>query len=157
MSTLSQFMGGARPPKQLINRTSAGGISADEVGPAGPSVMRVAKAALTGALTADTLSTVLSLTGAGSVGFVACTSVDATSRTHRFKLTIDGVVVYDAAVLETTSTSRGIQLIGATTSLGGAFAPVFDPVPFNTSFLLEYASSLTETANTNIYYNYRMY
>lgn len=157
MSTLSQFMGGARPPKQLINRTSSDGISADIVGPANPANMLVAKAALTGALTANVLSPVLSLTGAGSVGFVACTGVDGTSRTHRFKLTIDGVVVYDAAVLATTTSSEGIQLIGATATSSGRIAPVFDPVPFNTSFLLEYASSLTETAKTNIYYHYRMY
>ena len=158
MSTLSQFAGGtAMVPKALVNNTSAG--SAYDMGlNLNPAQTVGIKVATSGALVAGTLVTVLSLTGRGSVGFLACVSTDATSRAHRMKVTIDDVVAYDATSTAYPSSSVGVAVIGGVL-LGSSntVVPVMDQVPFNKSFLVEYASSVTETGKTNFGYVYRTY
>jgi len=157
MSTLSQFTGGTRVLKALINKTSTSGSFTDMV-PASIATISGAKTSTSPALTAGALATVLSLTGAGSVSFAACAGVNNTARSHRFKLTVDGVVVYDATTLVAAGYNQGILLIGSLAGdSGDNFRPIFDPVPYNTSFLLEYASSLTESGQTNFFYVYRTY
>lgn len=111
--------------------------------------------AATGALTAGTLATVLSLSGKGAISFLACGGVDVTARTHRLKVTLDGVVIYDGTTASTTNS-------GAVLAVIGSFAPsatttpviVFEPLVFNSSLLVEYASSVTETAKSVIAYRY---
>jgi len=157
MSTLSQFSGGARTPKAIINNTSSGGTY-DVVGPSNPLQISVAKKAITGGLTANVLTTVLSLSGSGAVGFLAVTGADATSRTHRCKVTVDGVVIYDATTSACTAAHLGIVVIGSVTAtVASGYHAVLDSVPYQSSFLVEYASSLTETGKTNVYYVYRTY
>jgi hypothetical protein len=111
------------------------------------------KNVLTGALTANTLSTVLSVTGSGVVNCLSASGVDATSRTHRLKITIDGVVALDVTSTAIAAANKGIDAIG--TSLNAGTYLIFDQIPFNTSFLVEYASSVTETGKTTISYLYR--
>lgn len=148
MTTLSQFAGGARVPKVLINSTSTTGSTANTVN---TGAVHGVKKTVSGALTANTLSTVLSITGGGTLCFASCYGNDATSRTHRFKLTLDGVVVYDATTAAVAATSSGIMLVGITAV--GVYST--DAIPFNVSCLLEYASSVTETGLTNFAYLYR--
>ena len=157
MSNISQFIGSSRPPTSIVNATSTTGSTPDLYGAgAAATITSAVKVAYSGALTANTLVTVLSLTGQGVVLFAGCGSVDATSRTHRFKLTIDGVVVYDATTAAATAIYKGILVIGIM-NLGSVYLlPVPDAVPFNSSFLLEYASSVSETAKTLFNYMYRM-
>ena len=147
----------SRPPTSIVNATSTTGSTPDLYGAgAAATITSAVKVAYSGALTANTLVTVLSLTGQGVVLFAGCGSVDATSRTHRFKLTIDGVVVYDATTAAATAIYKGILVIGIM-NLGSVYLlPVPDAVPFNSSFLLEYASSVSETAKTLFNYMYRM-
>ena len=134
MSNLSQFIGGSRPPKSLVNHTSAGGVV--------QSVPTATKSILSGALTAATLKTLLTITGAGAIKFLGVATVDATSRTVRLKVTIDGVVVYDATSSAITSSSLGLIAIG---SIIDAYIPQLDNVAFNSTLLVEVASSLSET------------
>ncbi len=146
-----QFSGLMLPPKALINASSAAGAAADLT--VGAGTLPGCKLALSGALVAGVLSTVLDLSGPGVVSFSACASVDATARTHRLKCTIDGVVVFDFTTASVSAANRGIYLVG---TIVGAGFPGLSLVPFNQSFKLEYASSLTETDKTNHFFQYRM-
>ena len=158
MSVASQFFGGgAKPPVLIVNGTSTNGSPPDFVGPSNPLQMYGVKKTVSGALTADTLKTVLLLTGSGYVGFMACTGADTTSRMHRLKMTVDGVVVFDGKTAAATSPQNGISLIGSASNIGTNYGAVAEPVHFKGSLLIEYASSLTETDKTNFYYAYRMY
>ena len=159
MSTLSQFSGGTRVPKMLVNRASSGGVTDAGVllGLANTAGIKVVTS---GALTAATLVTVLSLTGQGAVGILACAGVDNTTRAHRMKVTVDGVVVFDATTDSSSSWYAGIVVTGGLFLNGSAYNSILavpDYIPFNSSFLVEYASSLTETAKTNFGYIYRTY
>ena len=114
------------------------------------------KTVLSGALTANTLATILSLSGTGVVSFVAAESVDATSRTHRIKITLDGVVVFDATSAAVATVQAVCPVIGAITNATGTATSVvtFEPLAFNASLLIEYASSVTETDKSAIGYRY---
>jgi hypothetical protein len=148
MSSLSQFAGGARVPRAIINSFSTGGgtIFAPFLSNG------FTKKSTTGAVTANTLVTALSLTGSGVVNYFAAYSNDATSRTHRVRVTIDGTVVFDATSGACTTTGDGVMPIGNTQTSNFT---VYDQIPYNTSFLVEYASSLSETAKTGFAYIYR--
>lgn len=140
MSTLSQFSGGNKPPKTIVNAVSSGGSFSTiaYVNASG------AKIILSGGLTAGALKTTLSITGAGILNFLSLSVVDTTSRTIRGKLTLDGVVVFDATSSAITVAGYGLSIIGTGTSTSsGPFS--LDEVPFNTSCVFEVASSLSET------------
>lgn len=102
-----------------------------------------------GATTAATLKTILSVTGAGCLNFVSAQSRDATSRTIRVKVTIDGVAVADMISSAITATNTGIIAIGGLASYfdGVNYIPSVVPgkLAFNTSLLVQVASSLGET------------
>lgn len=106
--------------------------------------------ALSGAMTANTLKTLLSVTGAGTLNFAGIFANDATSRTMRVKVTIDGVVVVDPGM------SPSINVAGLGIVPVGALAGYYDgtyyrasaipaKLSFNSSLLVQYASSLSET------------
>lgn len=111
--------------------------------------------AATGALSAGVLATVLSLSGRGAISFLACSGVDTTARTHRLKVTLDGVVIFDATTASTSNAGSVLAAIGffIPSSTVNA-APIFEPLVFNSSLLVEYASSVTETAKSIIAYRY---
>lgn len=111
--------------------------------------------AATGALSAGVLATVLSLSGRGAISFLACSGVDTTARTHRLKVTLDGVVIFDATTASTLNAGSVLAAIGffIPSSTVNA-APIFEPLVFNSSLLVEYASSVTETAKSIIAYRY---
>jgi hypothetical protein len=141
MSTLSQFAGGNLPPKVLVNAQSAGG------GSAGSFIAGIvagnngnAKYFASGALTANTLATLLSVTGGGVVELLGAYCADATSRTIRVKIVIDGITAFDATSAAIAAGNQGIMCIG---SGGTTIVPSF--VPFKSSLLVQVASSLSET------------
>ena len=138
MSNLSQFIGGSRPPKSIVNISSGGGVL--QACPSG--TLASSKPILSGALTANTLKTLLTISGAGAIKFLAARSLDATSRTIRLKITLDGVVVYDATSAAMTSDSYGMIAVGG--MLSGAYEQLGN-IEFNISLVVEVASSLTET------------
>jgi hypothetical protein len=145
MSAIEQFFGSQRPPKTIINGANAAAATCTNIYSLSTSP---AKPTLSGSMTAATLKTALSLTGQGTVSYVALRANDATARTVRLKITIDGVVVFDPGVSASNSTAgRGITAVGATISDGTSLQTgvVLHPMYYNSSFLVEIASSLTET------------
>lgn len=156
MSALSQFTGGGGiKPSGVINGTAvatfhrANGSMA--TGPTGLIGTTAVNPTLTGALTANTLATVLSLSGKGVLSFAACSSQDATSRTHRMKITLDGVVIYDATTAATVQVGDWLIPIGSVCN-HSTLSPgvIYEPIVFNSSLLIEYASSISETGKTYI-------
>ena len=160
MSTLLQFTGGGAPiPAGVLNGTAVLRSLVTDAATNGPLTTDAlnAKTVATGALTANTLATILSLTGRGTIDFLACQSVDATSRTHRMKVTLDGVVIFDATSSAFGSVARYCPVIGSVVNLSTAAAHMSvipQTIMFNTSLLIEYASSVSETAKSYIAYNY---
>lgn len=160
MSSLSQFTGGSGiRPNGLFNGASVGGGKWDN----GIAINNSARGlppsqvafGTTGALTAATLVTALSLSGQGVISLLGCTGVDTTSRTHRLKVTLDGVVIYDATSDAFITSGACLMAIGGFTPNAATFAtPTYEPLVFNTSLLVEYASSLTETAKSIVFYRY---
>ncbi len=160
MSSLSQFVGGAGiKPKGLFNGASVGGGGWDNViavnnTTRGLPPSQVAFGA-TGALTANTLVTALSLSGQGCISLLGCSGVDSTSRTHRLKVTLDGVVIYDATSGAFLTGGVALMALGGFIPSASTFAaPIYEPLVFNTSLLVEYASSVTETAKSIVFYRY---
>lgn len=150
MSNLSQFFGNplGQTPRVIVN-----GFSSSP-----PSISVVQndsdKQVLSGALTANTLATALSITGSGSISALYLKRKDATSRTIRLKVTLDGVVVFDSTSAAAASATQGILAIGCMMASDSSVMNAA-PIPFSTSCLVEVASSLSETDKLGIYYNYR--
>ena len=160
MSSLSQFTGGSGiRPKGIFNGTSVGGDGWDNVTAINSSNRGLPPSQVafgtTGALTAATLVTALSLSGQGAISLLGCAGVDTTSRAHRLKVTLDGVVIYDATSDAFISLGSCLMAIGGFTPNAATFAtPIYEPLVFNTSLLVEYASSVTETAKSIVFYRY---
>ena len=160
MSSLSQFVGsGGIRPAGLFNGASVGGGAWENTVAINSATRGLPPSQVafgtTGALTANTLTTALSLTGQGAISLLGAAGVDVTSRTHRLKVTLDGTVIYDATSGAFTSTGAVLMAIGAFTPNASTFAsPLYEPLTFNSSLLVEYASSVTETAKSIVFYRY---
>lgn len=156
MSNATQFTGGAKVPTGLINGASALPLLSYGGGALGGPMSALAKVT-TGALTANALATALSVSGGGVLSFVGASSLDSTSRTHRLKITVDGNVVFDAASASTTSADAMATAVGALAVVNGtgtSLGLVPESIPFNKSLLIEYASSITETAKSAVWARY---
>jgi len=161
MSTLSQFTGGSGiKPSGLINGVGAsfGGMPlASAKGQISFLSPGYAKTVATPACTANTLVTILSLSGRGVISFLAFQNADVTSRTGRIKITLDGAVILDKTTIASTTIGDMLPVIGqcfpaANSANGSVVIP--EPLAFESSILIEYASSLTETAKCSIAYRY---
>lgn len=130
------FKGASGPVASIINSFSSGG-TATTFSLASVNV----KEELSGALTAATLKTMVSHTGRGRVNALFVYAKDATSRTLRCKLTVDGVVVFDATSSAVNSSGYGIVVVGGAVTN----SVEFQPIDYQESLLIEIASSLTET------------
>lgn len=160
MSSISQFLGGSGiRPKGLFNGASVGGNGWENTvainsASRGLPPTHVAFGT-TGALTANTLVTALSLSGQGAISLLGCAGVDVTSRTHRLKVTLDGTVIFDATSNAFTTAGGCHMAIGGFIPNASTFAtPIFEQLTFNSSLLVEYASSVTETAKSLVFYRY---
>jgi len=151
MSNLSQFVGGveSRSPTAIVNAFSDSPFT-----PQGVKV-DLCKEILSGALTATTLATVLSVTGAGVIGVVAIVPVDSTSRTIRLQVVIDGVTVFDSTSTTMATTFQGAYAIGSVSTASTYSWACDEQIPFNSSFVVKVASSLTETDKVKIGVRYR--
>ena len=151
MSSLSQFTGGSRPPKLLVQGNAVAGYTPTVTG--GATIG--GKTILSGDLSAGVLSTALvSVSGSGELAYLEISAVDTTSRTLRLELTIDGTVVYDYTSAANTTVNNGAVVVGANES---ATAPGVDPINFNSSLVIKVASSLAETNLVRIRVKYRTY
>ena len=128
--------------KSIVNSTSASGF-------AGAGITNSnglgTVSTNTGALTANTLATMLDLTGAaGTMQCLTVRTVDATARTIRVKITIDGVTAYDKTSASISTANNGIMLCG---QIGVAYPNYVPPIKWKTAIKIEVASSVTETAS----------
>lgn len=140
--------GGARPTTSIINVHSSGGTQSSGIS---ASALPAARALLSGALTAATLATLLNVTnGSGRVPVLAVGTLDATPRTARLKVTVDGTVVFDATSSSIAANGNGIFAAGSFSS-SGVFIPA-EPIVFLQSFKVEVASSLSETDKLQLLY-----
>lgn len=156
MSNLNQFIGESACTS-IVNT----GETPPTIGPVGIYVQSGGSTvgSLSGALTANTLATALSITGGGGyIEKLAIMAGDATSRTLRIKITLDGVVVYDKTSAAIAGNAYGILAIGGLTYVPNGQWALNTPQPrrFNTSCLVEIASSLTETDKATVYYAYSL-
>ena len=160
MSSLSQFVGGGLVPRGFINGSSTAqglanyGAQLNSTLGNGGIEQTLCRVTISGSQTAATLATVLSLSGRGAIGFLACGGVDATARTHRFRVTLDGAVIYDATSPSVVSINNWVMPIGCVINTASYSHPVPEYLQFNSSLLIEYASSLSETAKTVFAYRY---
>lgn len=133
------FKGSSGPVASIINLFSGGGVSTSfTLSPAG-SINYVE--VLSGAVTAATLKTMVSHTGRGRINALVAYTKDVTSRTVRCKVTVDGVVIFDATSNAIANAGYGMVVVGnvATNQVW------FQPIDYQESLLIEIASSLTET------------
>jgi len=141
MSNASEMIGsGIIATTNLYNAFSTAGYTA--LGSVSSNVL--AKTSTSGALTANTLAVLIN--ESGSAGYISQLSIftnDATSRTLRVVITIDGVVRYDITSAAITATSNGVVLAG---TYNGATPVSLPSIFYTNSIKVEYASSVTETA-----------
>lgn len=137
----------------IVNKFSVNGYGTIAIGSVD------AKTTLSGALTANTLATILNITGtAGQMPALAVATNDATSRTIRVKVTVDGTSVYDFTSAATTTSGNGVSIVGFNTNLllsgGSTQMTASAPIKFRSSLKIEIASSLSETDKLTAYYKY---
>lgn len=129
-------------PRVIVNHDAAGGTAGRYF------VAYPAKTILSGALTANTLSTALSLNGPGVLKVAAVQCQDATARTLRLQVTLDGTVVFDATSASIYKSGSGIFAVGfpVDTTSGTAEASTgFEAISFKYSCVIKIASSVSET------------
>ena len=140
------FKSGNGPVASIINAFSAGGTS----------VTSLSSGATTGSLTVNaggaysgtpgTLQTIISHTGRGRVNVLNAYATNATARTIRVKITVDGTVVFDATSASVSASGAGMKIIGSLDSS----AVVYQPIDYQESLLIEAASSVGSDAAANI-------
>lgn len=152
MSSLSQFLGNfPASTTQIVNAFSSNGWSG--IGTISPALNSVA--VVSGVLTANTLATVLNLTGKGELTYFDNLTGDATARTMRVQIVCDGVTVLD-------STSASISTNGTGMFLGmdlpsGFLTMPETPTYFNKTLTVKIASSLSETGKFTSHYIYHLH
>ena len=142
--TQSALIGASRPPKSIVNGHSAGGTYQQSVMTTDSAV----KKTLSGALTANTLKSILTISGSGVLAMCYVSSRNATSRTMRLQIIVDGTTVFDATSSAVTAADSALIGVGqvASKDAGGGYWYVMPlPIPFNTSLDVKIASSLSET------------
>jgi hypothetical protein len=135
------FPSSAGPVSVITNYYSGGGVNTSVSIAADND--NGSKEILSGALTANTLATVYTKTGRGRINLLTAYTKDTTARTVRCRITIDGAVAYDATTNSISSSGHGQIAIGNIAA--NADATVYQPIDYQTSILIQVASSLTET------------
>lgn len=154
MSYITQFASGSRTTKQIVNDKSLAGFFWQGVQAHQPR----SKSATSGAMTANTLKTVVSVSGsAGIMDYFAVKTADTTSRTLRVKVTVDGFVVFDFTSSATTTASDLTSIISSFTDHSGIGLEAGGiRLTWNNTLLIEAASSVTETDKFTYYYRYNL-
>ena len=155
MQNLSSFTGAVARPRGLLNGASAlvGYPTQQNV-----ALLQVNCASfLTPACNAGVLLTVMNLRGPGVLSFLACCSANTTLRSHSLKVTLDGVVIFSATCDPVASPVYYFPVLGGLSLTAQNVANstvVTEPIFYNESLVVEYASSLSETAGAFIGYKY---
>jgi len=132
--------------KRLYNRFNVAGWA-----PAGAIInaTEAGLAATSGALTANTLVDLINESGsAGEISHFALKTNDATARTIRVVVTIDGIVIFDRTSATISANDVGIYLAG---QYNVALNVDLPPIKYTNSKRIQYASSLTETGKFTTY------
>lgn len=137
MSLLSQLIGAGRATRLVTHAHSVAGaalVATDHI-------RTFARTAASGAMTANTLKTLLSITGSGECSVLAVHVVDGTSRTVRVRVWVDNVQIFDTTSAANTTVNNGLIVAGP----AGTASVLTLQLRFNASMVVEVASSLTET------------
>lgn len=145
MSYVSQVLGGGiQATKSLYNACSTAGYTA--VTNLGENAL--ARSSVSGALTANTLVDLINESGsAGYLSQLSIFTADATSRTLRIVVTVDGTGIYDFTSSAITLANIGAVLAGNHSSGNNSALP---PIYYTNSIRVQYASSVTETGKFTI-------
>jgi hypothetical protein len=138
--------GSTRKTTSINNAFSVAGFTAISTG----ITNTVAVSTLSGALTAATLKTMISLTGSGRFTWFSIKTIDATARTMRVKITVDGNSVYDYTSASISAANIGVFLAG----FNSGVSAILPDIVYTTSLKIEIASSLTETDKFTTYWIY---
>lgn len=140
------FRGSRGPILTIVNQFSAGGASTGSLNGAGNFNCAIITAPGAYSLTPNTLQTVLSHTGRGCLNVLNVYATNATPRTIRLRLTLDGNVVFDATSNSISVANTGMNVVGM---LNTSFLDM-QPLDYNESLLIEVASSVASDAAANI-------
>jgi hypothetical protein len=144
MAYLSTFSG-SKSTRAIFNQYAISGT----VGTSGISNYGIQT--LSGAMTANTLKTFLSVSGSGGeMPWLTVASADSTARTIRTKITVDGVA-YDFTSASISVSGTGVILAGSGNPSLPSFTP---PIRWKSTFVIEVASSLSETDKLKIQWIY---
>jgi len=137
--TFSSVKRGAGATKSLYNACSTAGYTAvTNIGE-----NSCARNSASGALTANALVDLINESGsAGYLSQLSIYCIDATSRTLRIVVTVDGTIIYDFTSSAITTAYRGAVLAGNHSSGNNSALP---PIYYTNSIRVQYASSVTET------------
>lgn len=145
MSYVSQVLGGSiQATKSLYNACSTAGYTAIT----SMAASTTAKTSTSGALTANTLVDLIN--ESGSAGYLSQLSIytnDATSRTLRIVVTVDGTGIYDITSAAISAVQSGAVLAGSVSTSNPQALP---PIYYTNSIRVQYASSVTETGKFQI-------
>lgn len=133
--------------RQIVNSNATAGFTPFN-GDIDAASTVLGKEVLSGALTANTLATVLSLTGPGEVPLLTSYTKDGTPRTVRTVVIVDGVTVFDFTSASISTTKRGAIVAGELAGVpGGAtyYVTQGNPIRFSVSLVVQQASDRTET------------
>ena len=131
--------------RQIVNADAVAGFTPLN-GDIDASAAGRGKEVLSGALTANTLATVLSLTGPGEVPLLTSYTKDATVRTVRTVVIVDGVTVFDFTSASIGVANRGAIVAGELAWAGGTYyVTQGNPIRFSVSLVVQQASDRTET------------
>ena len=140
--------------RQIVNADAVAGFTPYNGDIDAASISR-SKEVLSGALTANTLKTVLTVTGPGSVPLLTSYTKDATARTVRTVVIVDGTTAFDFTSASISIAKRGAIVAGELT--GNPVSATFyltqgEPIRFSNSLVVQIASDLTETDKLAISY-----
>ena len=142
---LTSVKRGGGATKRLYNRFNVAGFTTEN----SISDPRVGVASVSGALTANTLVDLINESGsAGEISHLAIASNDASARTLRVVVTIDGVVIFDRTSASFSSSNTGIFLAG---NFNPVIVSSLPPIKYSTSKRVQYASSNNETGKFTTY------
>lgn len=132
--------------KAIFNAYAVSGTSGVAI-----SALSGAIATASGAMTANTLKSFLSVSGTGGqMSHLAIKTNDATARTIRVELIIDGVP-YDFTTASIAISGDGVLLAGVGNTTTTIICP---PIFWQSTFIINVASSVTETDKLTIYWIY---
>jgi len=140
MSNLTQFLGGAATTS-IVNAHSSGGTQVQYLAASTSNGM---VAVSSGALVANTLKTLLTVSGQGLVSMLTAYALDTTARTVRLVVEVDGAEVFDATS-SAISNGVGYGIYAAGANYGGSMFGPGEPIVFNDSLVVKVASSVSET------------